>query len=234
MAKGRLKTDDRPNVQRMLAGLLDAIVRLVHPVMPFVAESIWQALNESAFERGLPGPEPATESVMIAAWPSFPAAWRDAVVEQRMGRMQELVRSVREVRNRYNLERAPLEVFVRCPAAVASDFHALAPFIAQLAGVGKLEAGPDVSKPPQAAGHLAADFEAYVSLVGLIDPVAEVKRLDKQRAEKRKFLQAAQAKLSNDSFVKNAPPEVVQQQREKIAELEQQIATLEANITELQ
>ncbi len=67
MAKGRLKTDGRANVQRMLVGLLDAIVRLVHPVMPFVAESIWQALNEAAFERGLPGPEPATESVVIGA-----------------------------------------------------------------------------------------------------------------------------------------------------------------------
>src|SRR5205085_724283 len=163
----------------------DAIVRLVQPVMPFVAESIWQALNEAAFERGLPGPEPATESVVIAAWPSFPPEWQDTAVEQRIGRMQELVRSVREVRNRYNLEpRSPLDVFVRSSAAVAADFHALAPFIAQLAGVGKLQAGPDVSKPPHAAGHVTPDFEVYVSLEGLIDPAAELQRLEKQRAEK--------------------------------------------------
>jgi valyl-tRNA synthetase len=241
MAKGRLKgepgaapTGSRSTVQRMLVGLLDAIVRLVHPVMPFVAESIWQALNESAFERGLPSPEPATESVAIAAWPSFPPSWKDASVEQRIGRMQEVVRSVREVRNRYNLERTPLDVFVRCPEAVAADFRTLAPFIRQLAGVGKLEAGPDVVKPPHGAGHVTPDFEAYVSLEGLIDRPAEIKRLEKQLAEKRKFLQGAKAKLENASFVKNAPPEVVEQQRAKIAEVEAQIATLEANIKELQ
>jgi valyl-tRNA synthetase len=241
MAKGRLKgepgasaTGGRSTAQRMLVGVLDAIVRLVHPVMPFVAESIWQALNEAAFERGLPNPEPATESVVIAAWPSYPVAWRDAAVEERIGRMQELVRSVREVRNRYNLERAPLDVFVHCPAAVAADFRTLAPFITQLAGVGKLEAGTDVSKPPQSAGHLTPDFDVYVSLQGLIDRGVELQRLQKLLAEKRKFLQGLQAKLANENFVKNAPPEVVQQQREKIAEVEKQIETLEENIKDLQ
>jgi valyl-tRNA synthetase len=225
----------RTSAQRMLVGLLDAIVRLAHPVMPFVTESIWQALNESAFERGLPGPEPASESVMVAAWPTFPAAWRDTAVEQRMGRMQELVRSVREVRNRYNLEpKTPLDAFVRCSAAVAADFQLLSSFIAQLAGVGKLEAGPDVGKPAQGVGNLTPDFEVYVSLKGLIDPVAEINRLEKQLAEKQKFLQGLLAKLSNESFVKNAPVEVVQQQREKVAEVQQQIATIAENLKELQ
>jgi valyl-tRNA synthetase len=152
-----------------------------------------------------------------------------------MDRMQELVRSVRELRNRYNLEpKTPLDAFVRCSAAVAADFHLLTPFIAQLAGVGKLEAGPDVGKPLQGVGNLTPDFEVYVSLKGLIDPVAEIKRLEKQRAEKQKFVQGLQAKLANESFVKNAPAEVVQQQREKVAEVQQQIATIEANIRDLQ
>src|SRR5439155_25050004 len=69
MSKGRLKHEaSRPLAQRMLAGTLDAILRLIHPVMPFVTESIWQALNDAAFERGLPAPEPSADSVMIAAW----------------------------------------------------------------------------------------------------------------------------------------------------------------------
>src|SRR5438094_489091 len=104
MSKGRLRSaDSRPLVQRMLAGVLDTILRLAHPVMPFVTETIWQALNEAAFERGLPAPEPSIESVMVAPWPSFPDNWRDAAMEQRMARMQELIRSVREVRNRYTI-----------------------------------------------------------------------------------------------------------------------------------
>ncbi len=87
MAKGRLKEpSQRATVQRVLAGVLDGILRLVQPIMPFVAESIWQALNEAAFERGLPVPEPATDSVTIAAWADYPDAWKDAGIEQRFAR----------------------------------------------------------------------------------------------------------------------------------------------------
>ena len=127
MSKNRLKdAAGRPQAQRVLVGVLDAILRLVQPVMPFVAESIWQALAEVAPERGLPRPTRAAESVCIAPWPSFPSEWRTADIEARIGRMQELVRGVREVRNRYNVEpRTELAVSVRCRPEVAEDFRAL-------------------------------------------------------------------------------------------------------------
>src|SRR5439155_1852661 len=105
-----------------------------------------------------------------------------------IARMQDLVRAVREVRNRYGIDKTPLEVFVRCTESVAADFQALTPFIAQLASVSRLECGPFVRKPPQSATHVHPDFESYVSLRGLIDPVAETKRLEKQLAEKQKHL----------------------------------------------
>ncbi len=220
--------------QRVLLGVLDAILRLVQPIMPFVAESLWQALNEAAFERGLPNPEPSTESVVIAPWPEFPAAWRDAAMEHRIARMQDLVRAVREIRNRYMVDpRTPLDVAVKCGPEVASDFQTLTPFITQLAGIGKLACDPAAAKPPQTAGHVHAEFEAYVSLQGLIDVDAERKRLEKQLAEKRKHLQAAQAKLANVNFISRAPAEVVVQQREQVAELQRQIAALEKNLHEL-
>jgi valyl-tRNA synthetase len=235
MSKGRLRNPaDRPVVQRVLVGVLDAILRLVHPIMPFVTESIWQALGEAAFERGLPAPDPAAESVMIAPWPEFPQAWHDPAMEQRIARMQSLVRGVREVRNRYMVDpRTSLDVFVRCTEAVAKDMRALAPFITQLAGVGRLECGPDVRKPPQAATNVQPDFEAYVSLQGLIDVDAEIKRLEKQRAEKRKHLQGAQAKLENPNFRDKAPADVVQQQRDLVADLQNQIQAIEDNLRDL-
>jgi len=235
MSKGRLRDEaGRALAQRMLVGLLDAILRLVHPIMPFVAESIWQALAEAAFERGLPSPEPAAESVVIAAWPSIPRTWQDAGMERRIARMQELVRAVREVRNRYSLDpKTGLEAFVRCPAAVADDFQMLTPFINSLAGVGQLRCGPDIQKPPQSGSYVNPEFEAYVSLRGLIDPAAEAKRLEKQLAEKRKHLLATQAKLQNASFVDKAPPEIVQQQRDLVVDLQNQIGVLEENLREL-
>src|SRR5579885_854783 len=141
MSKRRLQDSAaRPLVQRVLVGVLDGILRLVHPVMPFVAESIWQPLNETAFERGLPAPEPAVESVVIAPWPNLPESWRDAAMETRIGRMQELIRAVREVRNRYNVDqKTPLDAFVRCSETIAEDFRTLTPFIRSLAGVGRSE-----------------------------------------------------------------------------------------------
>ena len=121
MSKGRLARSasegGRALTQRILVGVLDAILRLVQPIMPFVAESIWQALDEAAFERGLPAPEPAAESVVIAPWPEFPATWRDHGMEKRIATMQELVRAVREIRNRYMVDaKTPLQVYVRLPS----------------------------------------------------------------------------------------------------------------------
>jgi valyl-tRNA synthetase len=235
MSKGRLRdVASQPSAQRVLVGVLDAILRLVHPIMPFVAESIWQALNEAAFERGLPQPDPAAESVMIAPWPEFPPAWKDAAIEQRLARMQDLVRAVREIRNRYMIDvKTSLDVHVRCNEQVAGDFRQLASFITMLAGVGQLELGADVAKPPQAASHVHGDFEVYVSLQGLIDVAAESKRLEKQLAEKRKHLQGTQAKLDNPSFRDRAPADVVQQQRDAVADLQKQIEAMEGNLREL-
>lgn len=236
MSKDRLRdaAGDRASAQRVLVGILDGILRLIQPIMPFVAESIWQALNEIAFERGLPSPEPAAESVVIAAWPHYPEDWQDAGTEQRIAHMQELVRAVRETRNRYTVDpKRALDVFVKCHAALADDFRSLEPFIKTLGGVGRLEIGSEVHKPPQAASHVTPEFEVYISLAGLIDVAAEMKRLEKQLAEKRKFLQSTRAKLDNESFVKGAPAEVVQQQRDLVADLQKQIETMERNLREL-
>ncbi|MBX7103462.1 MAG: valine--tRNA ligase [Gemmataceae bacterium] len=235
MSKGRLKDDAaRPTAQRVLATVLDGIVRLVQPVMPFLAESIWEALATAAPVRGMPTPTAAGPSAVTAPWPTWPAEWIDNSTETRISRMQDLVRFVREVRNRYQVDlKAALDVSVKCSATVAAELQALEPFIRSLAGIGTCTFGPDAPKPAQKASHVAGDYEAFVSLVGLIDPAKEVDRLTKQIAEKTKFLAATKAKLSNESFVSRAPAELVAQQREQVAVLEAQIAALSANLEEL-
>lgn len=235
MSKGRLKDpESRPLVQRILVGVLDTILRLTHPVMPFVTESIWQALNDSAFERGLPAPEPSIQSITIASWPKFSNDWSDDAIERRIGRMQELVRAVREVRNRYQVDpKTGLAVFVRCSSAIAADFQSLLPFIQRLAGVESLQAGSDVEKPKQSASYVQADFEVFTSLVGLIDVAAELARLEKQLAEKSKHFQGVQNKLNNANFVQKAPAEVVNEQRQLLEDVQKQIESLQASIAEL-
>jgi valyl-tRNA synthetase len=236
MSKGRLKDPAaRPLAQRVLVGVLDGILRLVQPVMPFVAESLWQALNEAALHRGLPRPVEAAESVVIAPWPEYPGDWISDAVEARFARMQDLVRGVREVRNRYQVDdKQKLDVAVKAAGPVAADFNALAAFIGPLAGIGQFTASPDAAKPKQAGTVVRPEFTAYVSLAGLIDPAAEAKRVEKQLAEKRKALDGIRAKLANEGFVKNAKPETVQEYRDSAAELEKQIRALEEELKDLQ
>ena len=235
MSKGRLKdAAARPQAQKVLAGVLDGILRLVHPVMPFVSESLWEALGEAAPERGLPLPAKAEPAACIAKWPSYPDSWISPEVEARFARMQDLVRGVREVRNRYQVDdKTKLDVSVKCSDAVAADFNALAAFIGPLAGIANFTAGPNTAKPKPNGSVVRPEFEAYVALAGYIDEAAEAKRLEKQIAEKQKALAGVKSKLSNEKFVSSAPPEVVQQQRDALADIEKQIATLEENLRDM-
>src|SRR5262249_27429804 len=147
---------------------------------------------------------------------------------------QRLIRSVREIRNRYNIEpKTALTASVRCTQAVAEDLNSLSAFVTQLAGVGTLTIGPDAGKLSQSSGEVTPDFELYVSLAGLIDVAAEKKRGEKEIADKKKSLAGTQAKLANAGFVAKAPPEVIAQQREQVIELTKQIAALEANLAML-
>jgi valyl-tRNA synthetase len=240
MSKGRLRNpEERPTAQRVLVGVLDGILRLVHPIMPFVAESIWQALAEAAFQRGLPEPEPAAESIVIAPWPVFPESWRDNRIEHRIARMQDWVVSFREFRNRYTLqEKAGVDAFIRSSdEEVGRDVEILRPYIQTLAGIQRLETGPDPAHfSHQGSGSLrvggGADYDLFVPR-GLIDAEQEINRLQKQLVEKQTHLKGVQAKLANPAFVAKAPPEVVQQQRELVVDLERQIQAIEANLRDL-
>ena len=222
-----------PTCQRVLIGVIDGILRLVQPIMPFVAESLWHALNEAAPVRGFPQPIKAEESVCIAKWPEYPEGLADVRTEASIARMQELVRGVREIRNRYQLDKAKLSLSVKAPAAIAAELNELAGFVKLLGGVETFECGPMVAKPKQAGSFIHADFEAYIPLAGLIDPAAESKRLEKQIAEKQKQLDAIVGKLANENFAKKAPPEQVQETREKGAELEGQIAVMKGNLKDI-
>ena len=235
MSKGRMRDPAaRPLAQRVLIGVLDGILRLVHPVMPFVSESLWQALNEAAPQRGLPVPRQGEESVCIAPWPSYPAGLSDTATEAGIARMQDLIRGIREIRNRYQVDKAELELSVKCSDAVAAELKPLASFVSSLGGVKAFECGPHVTKPKQAGSIVRTEFEAYIALAGLIDPVAETKRSEKQIAEIQKQLTGMTGKLANESYVKNAPPEVVEETRLKVTELENQIRILDGNLTDLQ
>jgi len=222
-----------PTCQRVLVGVLDGIVRLIQPIMPFLAETLWHALNEAAPQRGLPAPQECEESVCIAKWPVYPEAMKDSGTESGIARMQDMIRGVRELRSRYQIEKEPLQLAVRCSGAIAEELLPLTPFLMSLGGLTSIHCGPETEKPKQAGSIIRAEYEAYIPLEGLIDPASEVKRLEKQIADIQKQLVGMTAKMNNESYIKNAPAEVVQETRIKIQELQSQIEILQENLIEM-
>ena len=192
MSKGRLKdAAARPLAQRVLAGVLDGILRLVQPIMPFVAESIWQALNEAAPERGLPTPAKAERERgdrAVAELPRRVAA--TPAMETRFARMQELVRGVREVRNRYQVDdedaaRRVGEVLRRRGGGGLQ--RARPRSSARWPGIGNARLRAERGEAEAGRRRIVRpEFEAYVSLAGLIDVAAEIeaaREADRREAE---------------------------------------------------
>ena len=104
MVKGRLQDPAaRTTAQRVLAHTLDSLLRLLHPLIPFITEDVWQLLGNAAPERGLARPECASESVMIASWPAADPKRQDSEIEARFAHFQEVLKALRDIRSRQNI-----------------------------------------------------------------------------------------------------------------------------------
>ncbi len=235
MIKPRLRDPDRrPAAQRMLVGVLDTLLRLLSPFTPFLCEELWQRLGEIAPQRGLLEPQPAASACMIAAWPALPDAWRDSSLESRFERLQEIIVAVRNVRAMYRIEdKVELALHVRCQPEVAAQLNDVAGQFENLAKTVLKGVGLDVSRPGTSASFALNDADGFIPLEGVVDRAAELARQKKEAEKIRGFITGHQRKLSNESFVAKAPPEVVDQVRETLAGLEKQLASVEDIVKQL-
>ncbi|MBN1909063.1 MAG: valine--tRNA ligase [Pirellulales bacterium] len=233
MVKSRLQDPaDRPTAQRVLAHTLDVLLRLLHPMIPFVTEEVWQLLGEIAPERGLDELTPAASSVMIAPWPEVDAARRDPTIEARFARFQEILRGIREIRSRQNVPpKQSINFSVRCDAQTAGLLEPMAPYFASMAGATLTGTGPDVAPPALSANTALPGVEIFVDLAGLIDVAAEIAKKQAEKAKLESFIAAKEKKLSNAAFTERAPAAVVQKERDSLAELQ---ATLAATLEVIQ
>ena len=223
----------KPIAQNVLAFVLDQSLRLLHPFIPFITEGIFQKLNEIAPDRLLPGLAEAkkADALVVAAWPALPVSLIDETSEQEIATIQNVVRSVRDIKNQYNLTSA-LVVSAKTDENTAKLLNSQAGLICSSAGAKKFNAGAALQKPDNAAAAIVEQMQIYVHDV--IDVEAEKQRLQKQKQEIEKSLQAAEAKLSNANFVNKAKPQVVAQARERLAMLTEQMATITKHLTELE
>ncbi len=221
--KGRLRDPDaRPVAQRVLATLLDGLCRLLHPIMPFVTEQVWQGLNSLAPVRGLLEPRAADESVCIAAWPS-PLGWPDETARQTVDQWCEAIKAIRNLRAERNLPKeAKIAPIIVAQGTVADFLRQGEPFLRSLVPAESVTIVKSIERPAECAVAVLPDAEIILPLEGLIDKEAERAKMRKSVADFEKQIGSLRSKLANESFVARAPAEVVAQSRTKLAELEAQ------------
>lgn len=149
-------------------------------------------------------------------------------MEGSIGRIQSLIRGVREVRNRYQIDnRTPLSVVIRSGLEASAEVRELSSFLTDIAGAKVEGLGPKVDKPTCAASVMSGDMELFISLEGLIDPQVELVRTDKTIQEKQKQLTTLQSRLANVDFVAKAPKELVETQKQQVLDWQAQLVSLE-------
>jgi len=230
----------RGSAQAMLITGLDTILRLLHPVMPFVTEELWQHLREAAGSRRMPWDADGTadgapaDSVMIARWPTPPANWVDAESEERFNAFLAIVGGIREIRARQNVPpKTVVTVVIKADAAKQALLAPMLGAVASMAVAEVLEVGPDVEPPSMAAKVAAAGCEVAVDLAELVDVTAELARVTKDHEKLGGLIEGKRKKLLNENFVARAPADVVAKEREQLAEMEQRLASLEAMAADL-
>ena len=228
LCKARLaEPAHRERAQAMLLLGLDTILRLLHPIMPFVTEEIWQHLHAAAGGRRMPWDDPAAplaKSLMVARWPAPPESWIDQTTETRFGTFLAVVSAIREIRARQNVPpKTRVTAVVRAPAETAALLEPMRAAIESMAVADLAALGPTASAPPSAATASAAGCDVLVDLAGLVDVAAEIARLLKENEKTEGFLTAKRAKLANESFVSRAPEAVIAKERAQLAELEDKL-----------
>ncbi|MCE2726747.1 MAG: class I tRNA ligase family protein [Planctomycetaceae bacterium] len=227
-------TRDRARAMLLLG--LDTILRLLHPIMPFVTEEIWQHLGETAAGRRMPwdhGLPP--RSIMVAAWPRPPVGWIDPHTEAQFGSFLALVAAIREVRARQNVPpRTRVKVAIRTARDQAERLQPLHAALESMAVAEITAIGPDAVGAAAAATAAVAGCEISVDLAGLIDVEAEIAKLIKENEKTEGFIKAKQAKLADEKFAARAPEAVVAKERAQLAELEERLAKGRATLADMQ
>ena len=228
LSKDALYGDDatcRQTTQAVLFTVLEQLLRLLHPFMPFVTEEIWQAL---------PGTRPVP-SIMLAAYVDGDGAAVDGEAAARMEQIMEVIKGIRNIRGEMNVppgKRIDAVLDCKTPAAVAVMAEG-ENYLRTLARLASLDCGVGVARPPQAATQVAGEVEILLPLAGLIDLDEERKRLQKEIGKVEKDVALFSKKLSNEDFVAKAPPAVLEKDRAKLVEAQEKLAILQESLNKV-
>jgi len=217
----------RRGTRRTLIGILEGLLRLLHPIMPFVTEEIWQQVAPRA---GIDAP-----TIMLQPYPQPATAGADEQAVADIEWLRKFILGVRQIRGEMDIPPGkPLPVILE--NASEADQRRAAEHASLLERVGRVESVTLLAageQPPAAATALLDDTRLLVPMKGMIDVDAERKRLGKQMDKVQADLSRARAKLDNPNFVNNAPADVVTQEKQRAADFERQVAQLSEQLEKL-
>jgi len=213
--------------RRTLIDVLESLLRLLHPLIPFVTEEIWEQVSKRA---GIEG-----DTIMLRPYPEPEDDARDDEAVADIEWVRQFILGIRQIRGEMDISPGKTLPVVLQHANASDRQHAIdhAPLLQRVGRVEEISILADGDEPPAAATALLGDMRLLVPMKGLIDVAAERARLDKQMDKVRSELAKANGKLGNEKFVSNAPTAVVAQERNRVTEFEKTIAQLQEQLQKL-
>jgi valyl-tRNA synthetase len=227
--KPQLKGDmqQRMSTLKVATSVLENVVRLLHPIMPFITEEIWQ---------NLPGkPADSKESIMISSYPAYDTAKDDADAETEMLLIQNLIDSIRNIRGEMHIPPSmKTQVFLKvADTAESTLLKAHAEYFHSLVPISELQVAGDVNAGKHASMALVKDIEIHIPLpVEIIE--SEITRLKKEVPRLEKEIENVAKKLANPQFCERAPEAVVAKEKEKAEQYKLEIVKLKEKLAELE
>ncbi|MCY3782057.1 MAG: valine--tRNA ligase [Chloroflexi bacterium] len=209
-------------VRRVLVHVQDSCLRLLHPFMPFMTEDAWRYLPH------------AGEALIMAEWPEADCGLIDDAIEARMHLYLELVREVRNTRGEYKVDPGRRIRAIAYDRAMTRDLAENLPILRRLCNVDELDLlAENEAEPANAASIVVGEITLYLPLEDMLDIDMECKRLADEEEKLRQQLDRTAKMLANENFVQRARPDVVQRERDRMAELEAATRQIQDRIANL-
>lgn len=217
------KSQDNQTTKSVLVHVLDQILRLLHPIMPFVTEEIWQQIV------------PAGQSIVVAKYPEVNRKYQNVQSEKAMEQIMEVIRSVRMIRNEMNTPLSkPVDLFIKTNDDQTSTLiEKNRSYIERFCNPAQLIISTNPKIPQEVVSQTLAFAQILMPLAGLVKIEDEIKRLEQEVIKLEKEVDRVVKKLSNQGFVAKAPEAVVEQERAKQKDYENQLKAVQERITHL-
>jgi valyl-tRNA synthetase len=214
--------------RRTLVQTLELLLRLAHPIMPFITEEIWQKVKALVGVEG--------DTIMLAPFPHADAALNDSEAEAEIGWVMQFIQGVRRIKGEMNISPGkPLPVLLQNLSGRDREWLAAnRKYLDFLARTESIRVLAPREQAPESAIALVGEMKVLIPLAGLIDEEAELKRLDKEIGKLQIDLERTEKKLGNPNFVGKAPVAVVQKERDKMAEQQAALVKLEEQARKIQ